>query len=39
MKRTSNYHGFQVIIHTLDGEILWNKGKAYKSRKKAQEIL
>lgn len=39
MKTTSNYHGFQIQIITAGTEYFWNKGKIYRSRKTAAEIV
>ena len=40
MKTTSDSHGYQISIVLVGVEsYLWNKGKVYKSRKKAQNLV
>lgn len=39
MKTTSDHHGYQIKIHTAESYYLWSKGKVYKTRKAASEVV
>lgn len=40
MKKTSDYHGYQISIELVGNEpYLWNKGKIYKSLRTVQSVI
>lgn len=39
MKTTSDYHGYQVLVHTLDEDFFYKDNKIYRSRKSATKAV
>lgn len=39
MRKTSDFHGFTVVLETEQGDRPWNSGKVYKTHKSASSIL